>query len=198
MSEITLQKINDALKRKGYRLFDSDTQPYNLNIVGIRSNTTVPNRFDDHISVIWKYQGNWNFVLYEATTDPGLYWLNYPMSPHGTAILKEGQYRGSHKIGKHKNYRALEQAGNVTVIRDYDKDGIIDYSSGVQETGLFSINIHRAKLNGRSIQVDKWSAGCQVFASSAEFDQFMRMCDESSRYWGNSFTYTLLHSNDLQ
>jgi hypothetical protein len=197
MPAITFQKLYDALKRKGYKVFESDTKPYNLNIVGIRNNTTVSNRFDDYISVMWKYKGNWNFVFYEATTDPGLYWLNHPMNPHGTAVLKEGQYPGSHKIGKHKDYKALEQKGNVTVIRDYNKDGIIDYNSGHEEIGIFSINIHRAKLNGRSIQVDKWSAGCQVFAGSADFDQFMRMCDQAAIYWGNSFTYTLLHSNDL-
>jgi len=198
MLEITFQKVYDALKRKGYRIFETDTKPYNLNLVGIRSNTNIPNRFDDFIVVMWKYRGSWNFVFYEATTDPGLYWLNHPMHPLGTAVLKEGQYPGSHIIGKHKSYKALEQKGNVTVIRDYNKNGVIDLNLGREDTGVFSINIHRAKLNGRSIQVDKWSAGCQVFASSADFDQFMRMCDQSAKNWGNSFTYTLLHGNDLR
>ncbi|WP_243348678.1 hypothetical protein [Parabacteroides sp. FAFU027] len=199
MTDITLEKIQNALRKKGYKIFENDTKPYNLNIVGIRSINAKPNSFDDWITVMWKYKGNWNLVKYEATTDPGLFWLENPGNPLGTAILKEGQYPGSHQLGLHQGkYKALVQIGNLTVIRDYDRDKQLDYNSGSEETNNnFGINIHRACLNGRSIQVDKWSAGCQVFADSFQFNHFMDMCNESAKILGNKFTYTLLNKNDL-
>ncbi len=200
MAAITFDKVYKALKSKGYKVFEQDNKPYNLNIIGIRSDNRKPNSFDDWIVVLWKYKGNWNFHLYEATTDPGLFWLEHPMNAKGTAIVKEGQYEGSHKLGKHNNeYKALQQCGKITVIRDYNRDGLLDISSGREETGSdFCINIHRARLNGRSILVDKWSAGCQVFADSFQFDQFIKMCEQAVINWGNSFTYTLINEYDLK
>jgi hypothetical protein len=199
MPTITFDKVYNALKNKRYKIFEQDTKPYNLNIIGIRSDNRKPDSFDDWIAVMWKYKGNWSFQLYEATTDPGLFWLKNPMNPKGTAIVKEGQYAGSHKMGKHNNeYKALQQIGNITVIRDYNRDGTLDINTGREETGNdFCINIHRARLNGKSIIVDKWSAGCQVFADSFQFDQFIKMCEQAVTYWGNSFTYTLITEYDL-
>ena len=198
MADITFEKVYNALKKKGYLIYESDTKPYNLNIVGIRNDNRVANSFDDWITVMWKYKGSWNFIVNEATTDPGLYYRNNPMQPEGTAIVKEGQYPGSHKLGMHSNYKALQQKGNLTVIRDYNKDAYLDYNTGREETGNdFGINIHRARPDGTSIQVDTWSAGCQVFADSFEFDQFIRICEKAVDNWGNSFTYTLINVNDL-
>jgi hypothetical protein len=63
------------------------------------------------------------------------------------------------------------------------------------DTGFFGINIHKA---GRaSVQVDKWSAGCQVFAKSADFAEFMDLTEEAEKRYGNSFTYTLLLETDF-
>jgi hypothetical protein len=198
MVEINYLKVYNALKKKGYNVFESDVKPYNLNIVGIRNDDRVSNSFDDWISVMWKFKGNWNFLIYPATTDPGLYYREHPMQPQGTAIVKEGQYPKSYILGKHTGYEALQQVGNLTIIRDYNKDKILDYSTGREETGNnFSINIHRARPDGTSIQVDNWSACCQVIADSFQFDQFMKICEQSVINWGNSFTYTLINVKDL-
>ena len=44
-----------------------------------------------------KKNGKWKFFCFEATTDPGDNWMDNPMvREKGTAILKPGQYRGSH------------------------------------------------------------------------------------------------------
>ena len=53
--------------------------------------------------------------------------------------------------------------------------------------GYFGINIHKAGLN--SVNVDKWSAGCQVFKSAVDFDEFIRLCKMQT--W-DTFTYTLI------
>jgi hypothetical protein len=46
--------------------------------------------------------------------------------------------------------------------------------------------------------VDKWSAGCQVFANAANFAQFMAMCQKHKSLYGNHFTYTLIDNRALE
>ena len=74
-----------------------------------------------------------------------------------------------------------------------------DLDESNTDTGLFGINIHRAtgRSGGKSTRVDKWSAGCQVIAANDDFGLFMEICHKSRAIWGNSFTYTLINSNDL-
>ena len=197
MPAITFDTVYTAMKNLGYTVYEKDIKPYNLNIIGIRNQINKPNQFDDTLVVMWKFKGSWNFLHFEITTDPGLYWLNQPMNPLGTAILKEGQYKGSHKLGKHKGYKALQQQGPVIVYRDANRDNNLNMTAGTEQEGYFGINIHRARLDGKSINVNKWSAGCQVFASSADFDVFMKLCDNAVAQWGNGFSYTLINSKDL-
>ncbi len=193
-----LESLIRAMDGKGFRYFSDDSKPFNLNIVGLRSQTDQPNRFDDEIWVFWKYDNTWTLKTYKATADPGLTYLNDPINDSGTAILKEGQYLSSYRLGKHRNrYEALVQAKPVTVIRDFDRDSVLDYDSGKEQTGFFGINIHRATAKGESQYVNKWSAGCQVFARSWEFKEFIQTCNKSRSIWGNSFTYTLLSRSEL-
>lgn len=189
--------IRNLMKFKGYKVFD---RPYELNIVGVRSNSTVPNKFDDKIIVFFKDDlGKWNDFVYNATTDTGTYWLNNPLSNEGSALLKDGQYIDSHKIGLHKGqYTALVQSKPLVVIRDYNRDAVLDFNNGKEETGLFGINIHRANSNGTTINVDKYSAGCQVFANATDFSNFIDMAQRHSKLYGNNFTYTLVDDRAIK
>lgn len=190
---IEVKQLIKIVEKEGHMVFKSDEKPYNLNIVGIRSSMTKPNAFDDEICVFWKYESIWNLKRYKATTDPGLTYLLDPMNRKGTAILKEGQYRATYRIGLHKNsYTALVQAKPVTVIRDFDRNPVINYESGVEQTGFFGINIHRSSATGESTMVDRWSAGCQVFANVHQYDEFIKLCKLAASYWGELFTYTLI------
>jgi hypothetical protein len=115
------------------------------------------------------------------------------MNPQGTAILKPGQYVGSHGLGMHRGkYLALVQIRPVTVIRDFNRDGKTDYTGGREETGIFGINIHRAMSAGTTKTIDKYSAGCQVFANADDFSVFLQLAERHKNLYGNSFTYTLL------
>jgi len=186
-----LKKMHD----KGHVVFKKDHVPYNLNIVGIRSTSREANAFDDHLAWFYKYRGVWTFKVYKATTDPGLYYLNHPANVHGTAILKEGQYRGAYQLGLHRNrYMALKQVRPVTVIRDIDRDNSLSLKSGKEQTGIFGINIHRASAHSESPLVNRWSAGCQVIADPGNFDEFIEVCKKARHQWGASFTYTLLEA----
>lgn len=190
--------IIKAMKKLKYKVFETDDKPYNLNIVGVRNENATPNSFDDEINVFWKFKNKWNHKSYTATTDPGLHYLQNPMRLEGTAILKEGQYRGAYKFGLHRQkYTALVQAKPVTVIRDFDRDSELDFNSGKEQTGFFSIHIHHASYSGKSTIVDKWSAGCQVIANIKDYNEFIKFCKLGASEWGGTFTYTLINQRDL-
>lgn len=186
-----LETIIGILKANNYELY---SRPYELNIVGLRSDSTVPNRFDDEIHVFYKNDsGRWNYHVFEATTDPGTFWLRNPIQPQGTSILSQGQYVGAYQIGLHKGqYKALVQAKDVKVIKDYDRDAVLDFNNGTVQQGIFGINIHRAFRSGDTLYVDKYSAGCQVFKNAEAFEQFLKLCEIHRERYGNSFTYTLV------
>lgn len=186
-----MNTIQEALQQKGYKIF---VRPFELNIVGVRADSTKPNAFDDTIYAFYN-DGSGKFVQYQfpATTDPGTYWLQNPMNPQGTAILKGGQYIGSHAMGLHRGkYMALVQQRPVIVMRDYDRNAVLDFNNGREDKGLFGINIHRASESGTTKTVDRYSAGCQVFARVADFAQFLSLCEKHKGLYGNSFTYTLI------
>ena len=197
----TREQIEAAVKAKGYKWFENGN--YNLNIVGVRNAETlneVTNKFDDHLTLSYKVDGEWNYHCFEATTDPGKHWVDNVLNEAGVAILKENQYRGSHKIGLHQGkYEALRQQKPVQVYRDNNLDDCYDMDESTLQEGIFGINIHRAtKWEGKkSTQIDKWSAGCQVIAANDDFRLFMEICNKSKDIWGNSFTYTLINSDDL-
>lgn len=193
-----VEDIIKTLDKLGYKVFDNDTKPYNLNIVGIRSSDTTPNSFNDWEYIFWRYKGSWEVMKFQITTDPGLYYLKNPMNELGTAILKPGQWKGMWEMGRHKGaYPALVQKAPVTVIRDFNRDNYLDLSSGKEETGLFGINNHRAVEGGRSIMVEKWSAGCQVFQDFFQYEIFMRIVSEAAKEWTPTFTYTLITESQL-
>lgn len=183
--------IQEALVKKGYRLF---MRPFELNIVGVRTDNVKPNSFDDKIHVFFKNsEGRLIQHEFKATTDPGTYWLKNPMNPQGTAILKEGQYISTYGLGLHRGkYLALVQKRPVTVIRDYDRNATLDFMNGKEDIGLFGINIHRASENGISKTIDQYSAGCQVLANSTEFILFIQLCERHKQLYGNNFAYTLI------
>jgi hypothetical protein len=193
-----IASLKSGTKKYGYTW---KTRPFELNIIGVRkdsatSNVTEPNSFDDSLWVIYTDdKGKEVSMLYQVTTDPGTYYLLNPMQPDGTAILAPGSYP-VYEIGLHQGkYKALVQRGPVTVYRDNNKDNNLDLDPRTTKRGVFGINIHKAGVS--TIKVDKWSAGCTVFAKEADFNNFMKLCDKHSKLYGNKFTYNLLEYNDL-
>jgi hypothetical protein len=194
----TREQIEKAVKGKGYAWFEG-TKDYDLNIVGVRNSATgnkVTNLFDDKITVSYKLNGEWQFHVWNATTDPGKKGVMEYHNAAGVARLVEGQYRGSHSIGLHQGkYKALKQAKPVKVYRDPNRDMTYDETKIAE--GIFGINIHRSSATGTTTYVEKWSEGCQVFSTVTDFDKFMSLCEKASAIHGNSFTYTLIESVDL-
>jgi len=185
--------------KHGYKIFK---EPFKINIWGVRSPETKSGQFDDQIFVFYntaiKGRPNWKILVFPCTTDPGTFWLNQPMNQQGTAILKQGQYSG-YKIGLHRGkYEALVQRKPVTVIRDYDRNATLDFNNGNEYSGLFGINIHRARKTGVTPEVQDYSAGCQVLQSAEHFDTLMNLAKMHRQYYGNDFSYTLIDLRALK
>lgn len=191
-------EIERAVKAKGYAWFTG--LDFDVNIVGIRNSETydhITNKFDDLITVSYRLvDGEWEYFEFQCTTDPGKYWSENLINESGVAILKEGQYRGSHKIRKHRGqYDALCQKAPLQVYRDNNLDECFDLIEENINEGIYGINIHKAGRDSK--QIDKWSAGCQVIANESDWNVFMAIMYIARKNWGNSFTYTLINSNNI-
>lgn len=188
---LSYAQVKQIYKDNKYKFFDKGQ--YNLNIFGIRVKTGT-DQFDDVIGVAYRDKNDREQCLvWDATTDPGLFYLNNPINKKGTAIMVPGQYRKSHQIGKHQGkYTALVHRGKIKVYRDNDRDKVHDLDPKTIDKGKnFGINIHMSNPKTESKIVNKWSAGCQVFQTAKEFAVFMWLCKLSAQRYGNSFTYTL-------
>ena len=176
----------------GYTIKDLQNKFKELNykwpsfhLIGIRSKNYIPNEFCDTFVLFNGGQLYW----FKGTTRPGSYYLLHLLNPKGTAILKPGQYEDTWTLGLHKGeYKAWVQVKPVIVYRDNNQD-IYAVPTGTTETGIFGINIHRASQFTLSKLVDKYGAGCQVFANPENFAKFVELSEQSNQKF---FTYTLL------
>lgn len=193
-----------TFQKLGFRFFEEGD--YNLNIIGVRTPSAEPNKFDDYICVAYKVFGEPKIKVYAATTDPGLYWLENPMRLDGTAILvAPQQVRGGYELGLHQGkYEALRQVKPFQFVRDNNKDQHLDFYNPDSENDMqrlerdtIGANLHRASEWWIVEEVGKYSAACQVIQDSDDFDEFIELCNESAKRYGNSFTYTLLNQTDL-
>lgn len=197
-----LPYILEVVQKAGYSIFTDGL--FNLNIIGIRSKKNAPDAFDDWMVVAYKDAQGWVERWWPITTEPGLYYLQNKAKwygPEGVAVLVPGQYRSVYKIDMHAGkYEALcQRNGAVRLYRDANLDTIVDYNPAtVISSSASGINIHASTstpYDGDVTQtkIGPWSAGCQVFASEADFRAFMELCKKqfAVRGW-KTFTYTLI------
>lgn len=112
--------------------------------------------YDDAMVIAYRDE---EAATFNANCDPSVHRA-------GLAVLQPGLWRyriGIHGLSrpKEKQYRALVQAGPVTVLRD----------GGKTETGLFGINIHRGGFSTTS------SLGCQTIYPP-QWPEFFRLVEE--------------------
>ena len=175
-----------AMERKGYQV---DRGPGEVNIVYVEgmnpdgtANADEANKWND-LRLLIRFEGGAPRIIGEwaATTEPGRYWTENPISPLGAARIEFGQYK-SWQVGMHRNnHEALVQTGGeVTVCRDLNKDG--QRTGDKRQTGEFGINQHW----GYDLpEVEKASAGCLVGQSKDGHRQFMALVKSDPRYQAN-------------
>ena len=190
LTEYNTSDILNTMKRLGYKIADDG----NWNMVGLRSRAGSTNSFDDEMHLLRKTAKGWEHYVYPITADPGTYYLTTPMNGSATSAVVPGQYPDAYKFGLHRDqYEALVQAGHLKVYRDGNRDAKFDYDPKSITTGLYGINIHKASADSKT--VDNWSAGCQVFARSKDFAEFLNLLKQSGQ---KTYTYTLLAENQVR
>lgn len=94
---------------------------------------------------------------FQASVDPGDYYVSHPVNPQGCARLKTGLWQ--YQLGEHLHaHKALVQADEVTVDR-LDKNG----KKLCEDSGYFGINLHSG---GPEYLIGRYSAGCQIIKTS--------------------------------
>ncbi len=195
---ISYDAIKQISRAKGYQF--NERGDFDLNLVGIRNLRDLQaNTFNDVFCVAFRDNNKPVLLTFACTTDPGTYYRLNPANVQGTAILPAEQYLGLWKLGKHKGkYDALVQRQPTVFIRDSTRDDKLDLNARTGARELIGLNCHRARPDGTSKLVDKWSAGCQVLANSADFDQLMQLAKYAAQVYGDSFNYTLFESSDFE
>jgi hypothetical protein len=199
---------------KKYKYFQGH---YNINLIGIRTECSESNKFDDTFIVSYQSRQKEFILGFPCTTDPGKKYLLNPLAgTGGTLIMVPGQYRAAYELGIHgrskpkeKQYEALEQVKDICYVRDKSRDSVIDfnlYRGADRPVNIFwdncKSNIHRgnsgwlSKVKGQHL-VDGHSAGCQVLQYSDDFTVLLSLVRKSIAVWGNGFTYTLLEERDF-
>jgi hypothetical protein len=171
-----IQRIKGLLKRRGFELF---TQPFELNIIGLRNKNP---KIADEIHVFYKINAkNWNYHIYEAITDP----VVLLEGKRDSLLLKERQYKDCYSIGLHNGkVKVLIQSNPVTVIKNHNRDSFLQEGKSV--SGLFNIDIIPASA------IEKTDEGNQVFLSNENFKEFMALCEKHKELYGNKFSYSLI------
>lgn len=193
--------FQEIARVKGYPIFKyNNVFQHNINIWGIRSKDTETRTYND--TVVWFFQkqdGQWDFRVMPATTDPSEHYLINPMNPNGTFILKEGHYKSLWCLGMHAwKYKALVQYTPVPGYRDNNKDGILDLTNEY-EAGLYGINHHHGADWGNSDDIGLHSAGCQVIQDTqGDWNPYViPMMETFEREGQRTFSYTLINEQDI-
>lgn len=195
--DYTVGKLLDTMNDKNHVVFQHDDRPFNLNLIGIRNKDRISNKFNDTMCIMYKHLGRWSLLQYAITTDPGLIYRLKPINDNGTAIVAPGQYPGVWALGDHKGHPALVQVKPISVIRDNNKDNVLDTNLNAIDTGMFGINCHKSG-KGITDDVDYYSAGCIVHADNVRFEkEFLPILNAAVDVYGNSFTFTLLNDSDF-
>lgn len=193
--------IQRLYEEKGYVFF---TQPFSMNIYGIRNAVRKSNNFDDILGVFY-YNKNGVGLDFQiaCTVDPGRDWLIKPMMPeYGTAAIVPGQYRRVWKRGEFKTEPALIQVGSFRLFRDNDRDDQLDYNPeqtavwGPQAGIFLHANFQR---HDPAQDVGPSSAGCVVPESRRDhINFFSRIDQQSANGLGDLYTFSLFDQKDYE
>lgn len=154
-----------------------------------KPNDDAVNVFND-LRIVFKITSDGTPKLVEcwdATTEPGIYWTQNPMSPKGAARIAFGQYKswivGTHLAGSSSAHEALVQVEPVTVHRDLNRD--YKRTNDSLDTGLFGINQHWG-YDAPKNDLGRTSAGCLVGRSKDGHREFMQIMKSDPRYRANA------------
>jgi hypothetical protein len=206
IDNLTFSRVRNFYEKMNYPFFISRNKNYNLNIGAIRSSDLTPDTYNDTIFLAWEWQGRGYLKTYKGTTDPGLYYLLNPINVNGTAIIIPEYYRGVYEIGWHRKntsfaHMALRQKAPMKYWREkeYTVTSQLPINHEVVYEEIGFTNLHSKPMNFPVTQfIGKVSAGCIVVQDPVLFhNEFIPICREGAKNFGNSFSFALFYEPDL-
>jgi len=166
-------EVTNRIQRLQILYRNHGAQLQSVNIIGLRDESNMhKDIYNDFIIAFDSKEA----YMFNATTDPSVYYTQNPMDGVGCAHLCYGYYRNAYMIGIHAKgkpyqHEALVQRGNkVKIWRDVNKNFVQDATEPIEE-GYFGINIHKNLSTLNLIQYS--SAGCQVIQHVNDFEYFI-------------------------
>lgn len=184
------ERIIAYCEDKGYQI---DRNPGEKNIIYVEGMNPDGTLNEDELNVwndlrmVIEFKNDKPEIIgcWQATTEPGRYYVQNPMNANGAARIAFGQYR-AWQLGTHGNadpHEALVQTGGpVTVHRDTNRDG--SRAGDMVESGFFGINQHWGGDSPES-DIGRWSAGCQVGRTRQGHREFMKIIKSDPRFQKN-------------
>jgi len=189
---MNLQDIMKVYIAKGYPIL-MNNKP---NIFGIRNCNNITDAFDDYIGIFWGEQEMDNFVIFEATTDPGKFYAENPIDGKRTAMMVPGYHKDVYALGLHQgkaDHECLRQVKDIAFYQDTDRNFEIDINAPIKWQSI-GANIHGTRPDLEAWRVGKFSAACQVIKTWNSFQTFMNVCKASKEKF---FSYALLEKKDF-
>lgn len=169
MCNPSTEQLKCVMHQKGYQVF---TRPFELNLIGIRSDETSQYRFEESLAVLFHDDFQDTLVAHFACTTK--------MNVLGNAPIKQGQYIGEfeRRKVKSKDYALCKKGVN----------SLIDW----QSMSCLEPKTQAVQLKG----IETIDGSCVVLKSHSHI--LCTLLDLSIRYYGNSFSFTLLNERDFQ
>lgn len=169
-----------------------------FNLFGIRNRENPKaDKFDDWIGCHYiDDDGKDQVVLFQGTTDPGLYWSKH--TSRGVFHMGLGFQKDIWVWSKHWNrYKALCQrkgrSGKVYGWRDTNRNLKRD-PTDKEVTTKESINLHRASVRRAVEKIGKYGGGCQVVRLIKDYLVLMGLAEESEL---KKFSYMLFGADQV-
>lgn len=217
----------EILKDKGYKIYERPFEINTIGVRYQYPGQEYSNKFKDRMYALYKDEsGKWVVKYWMISTIPGKNTSYRKGSPllkddvgkkrGGLGILKPAQYVNVYHIGYHRendrSARAMKTynestgfVGKQLCYRDQNYgSNKITFSNedprNAKGGAHLAMYIHKAYTlkSGKGYNVNNWSEGCQVFPDSASLNEYFDLCEIHKKRYGNSFTYTLITSKDVE
>lgn len=173
-----------------------------INLIGIRNSADIEK---DVINDLLGYFTGRDIFLCHGTTEPSvLYTTDRSLRNRaGTFHLSTGFHRGIWCIGKHRGYEALVNDYRYCPPTRGWRDSNYNFTkdpADVEVCDYFGINFHRMHPLSIVNKIGKYSAGCQVIQSPADFAVILDKIKSSDTYKIRrkaTFNYMLFNAAQL-
>lgn len=198
VNDAEANKIIAAMTRNSYVIYRDGK----VNIVGVRKypfiGQPISDKFDDLIYLIWYENGKIVAYKYPCTTKPGLKVMKGSAGYPGNYLV-EGQYLEVWVQTTYKDdHPAFADSKKFNTYFDRNHDAVWNpekIESPSSGGGFFQ---HSVYVKNPAVNVNTWSAGCQVIPDRNKQLQFQSLARaQAAKSNQKKFTYTLLKSTDV-